>query len=102
MKRAGNFDFRSGRISGEAQNFLGFTKNLDKQGVRSLEWKDVRIHVLTPTKALANNYAHGIDEEGNVVYETVSVYLIYKTDEGWRIQTFNPYHISAGMLAASV
>ena len=46
---------------------------------------------LSPSKAVANNVGHGIDADGQVVYETASVYLVYRSDASWVIQTLNPY-----------
>ncbi len=76
-----------------AANFAGFTNMLISKGVKNLEWQDLQIRVLSPNKAIANNVGHGTDAEGRLVYETVSVYLVLKSDAGWVIQTLNPYLI---------
>lgn len=74
-----------------AKNFAGFTAMLMRKGVTRLKWHDMQLRVLSPTKVLANNVGRGSDVDGNLVYETVSVYVVYKSDDGWKIQTLNPY-----------
>jgi hypothetical protein len=76
-----------------ARNFAGFTSMLKSKGVIQLRWHDRQLQVLTPTKVLVNNLGHGVDEEGNLVYETVSVYLLFKSSAGWQIQTLSPYFV---------
>lgn len=75
------------------RNFEGFLVNLEKKGVTQLIWNKTDFHVLSPTKLLANNIGHGIDDHGNVLYETISLYLLVRGDEGWRITLFSPYLI---------
>ncbi|GAB4200303.1 MAG: hypothetical protein Tsb002_36390 [Wenzhouxiangellaceae bacterium] len=77
-----------------ASNFAGFVALLEQKGVRRLYWHEMQLQVLTPTKVLANNIGHGVDAEGNVVYETISVYLLYKSEAGWRIVVFSPYQMA--------
>ncbi len=74
--------------------FDGFVQNLEQKGVTELIWKEVNFHVLTQNKILANNVGHGIDKDGKVVYETVSVYLINRDNNQWKISVFSPYTIN--------
>lgn len=74
-----------------AENFAGFTAMLMRKGVTRLKWHDMQLQVLSPTKVLANNVGRGTDIDGNIVYETVSVYIVFKSENGWKIQTLNPY-----------
>jgi len=76
-----------------ARNFESFVTMLEQRGVTRLEWKDVDLHLLTDNKALANNFAQGIGQDGEIVYETVSLYLLHRDDSGWRISLFSPYSV---------
>lgn len=71
--------------------FERFVQGLEKKGAVKLRWEEMNLHVLTEKKILANNVGFGIDAGGKVVYETVSVYLLYRTDNGWKIVLFSPY-----------
>lgn len=73
------------------RNFEGFVTQLEKKGVAELRWNSVELQMLSENKAIANNIGHGVDADGNVVYETVSVYLLYRQDGKWRIFLFSPY-----------
>ena len=73
------------------RNFEGFLIGLEKKGVSQLVWKKTSFHALSPNKVLANNIGHGVDDDGNILYETVSLYLLVKGDDGWRISLFSPY-----------
>ncbi len=75
------------------RNFAGFVTMLERKGVQQLQWQDKQIRVLSPTQALANNVGQGIDANGKVVYETVSIYLVYKIEGSWQIISFSPYGI---------
>ncbi|MEM7691619.1 MAG: hypothetical protein AAF194_04135 [Pseudomonadota bacterium] len=74
-----------------ANNFAAFTSMLEKRGVEKLQWHTLEVEILSPTKAIANNTGRGVDAKGKVVYETVSVYLVFKGKDGWKIQTLSPY-----------
>lgn len=76
------------------QSFDGFVKSLHKKNAVKLQWREVKLRVLTDNKVLANNVGEGVDHKGRVVYETVSVYLIRKGKDGWKIVLFSPYDIN--------
>ncbi len=75
------------------RNFEAFLTGLEKKGVTRLIWDKTSFHLLSPRKLLANNIGHGIDENGNVLYETISLYLLVRDDNDWRISLFSPYLI---------
>ncbi len=75
------------------RNFAGFVAMLERKGVQRLQWQQKQLRVLSSTQVLANNAARGIDAAGNVVYETVSIYLVYKIEDRWKIISFSPYGI---------
>ncbi|MEM9302301.1 MAG: hypothetical protein AAGE01_09340 [Pseudomonadota bacterium] len=79
-------------------NFERFVTMLEQRGVAKLEWEEVDIHPLTANKALANNVGRGVNEAGETVYETVSLYLLHRDDEGWRISLFSPYNVDNRLL----
>lgn len=72
-------------------NFEGFLLGLERKGVSKLVWKKTSFHILSPRKLLANNIGYGVDEKGKVLYETISLYLLVRGDDGWRIALFSPY-----------
>ena len=72
-------------------NFEGFLLGLERKGVKKLVWNKTSFHVLSSRKMLANNIGHGVDDKGNVLYETISLYLLVRGDDGWRIALFSPY-----------
>jgi len=74
-----------------AQAFEGFVTGLEKKGVVRLQWDKVQVKQLAPNKILANNIGHGVTDKGEVVYETISIYLLYKVDGDWKIAMFSPY-----------
>ncbi len=76
-----------------ARSFEAFVTQLEQRGVQRLQWHNTQLRVLTPNKVLANNIGHGIDKDGNVAYETISLYLVYRTDDGWKIAMFSPYSL---------
>ncbi len=88
---------RSPRVIDSAEevgrNFAGFVTMLERKGVQQLQWQEKQIRVLSPTQVLANNAARGINAAGKVVYETVSIYLVYKVEGRWKIISFSPYGI---------
>lgn len=74
-----------------AKGFETFVMNLEKKGVVKLQWEKVDINLLSPNKILANNVGIGVDAQGNVHYQTISLYLLVKIDEKWQIALFSPY-----------
>ncbi len=74
-----------------AKSFEGFVTSLEKKGAVRLQWKNVELRELTPNKILANNIGHGVNAEGEIVYETISIYLLYKVEGQWKIALFSPY-----------
>jgi len=83
------------------ENFEGFVKMLEGKNVTRLEWQQLQLHVLTPNKVLANNIGYGYTETGEVAYETVSLYLIYRHDDSWKIAMFSPYDVKNNLQSKS-
>lgn len=75
------------------RNFAAFVSQLEKKGVERLQWQEKHLKVLSPTQVLASNVGHGVDADGNVLYETVSIYLVYKIDGDWKIISLSPYQV---------
>ena len=73
------------------KNFEGFVEMLEAREVKRLVWQRVQLQVLTPNKILANNVGHGLNAAGDVVYETVSLYLLFRDEGSWKIALFSPY-----------
>ena len=73
------------------RGFEGFVSMLEEKEVRRLVWQQQEFQVLTPRKVLANNIGIGLTSDGQVAYETVSLYLLYRTEAGWKIAMFSPY-----------
>lgn len=76
-----------------ARNFASFVAQLEQKGVVRLQWQDKQLKVLSPTQVLASNVGHGVDAQGNLLYETVSIYLVYKIEGRWKIISFSPYQV---------
>lgn len=74
--------------------FDGFVSSLEQKGAMKLMWKKVSLKVLSPHKVLANNVGYAIDADGHEVYKTVSVYLVVKVNDEWKITVFSPYELS--------
>ncbi|MEM9531446.1 MAG: hypothetical protein AAGA23_11035 [Pseudomonadota bacterium] len=74
-----------------ARGFESFVSSLEKKSVQRLVWESVEFEILTPNKVLANNIGVGLTADGAVAYETVSLYLLYRTENGWKIVMFSPY-----------
>ncbi len=74
-------------------NFEGFVTNLEGKGVVRLQWHQTQFHALSPNKVLANNIGHGVTAGGDVAYETISLYLLYRAtpEQAWQIVMFSPY-----------
>jgi len=79
-----------------ARNFEAFVTQLEGKDVVRLEWQQTQFRVLTPNKVLANNIGHGVTANGDVAYETISLYLLHRPspDESWKIAMFSPYSLS--------
>ncbi|MFK7956874.1 MAG: hypothetical protein AB8B96_12345 [Lysobacterales bacterium] len=75
------------------RNFEGFVTMLEGKNVVKLEWQQVEIQVLTPNKVLANNIGFGFTADGEVAYETISLYLLYRNGDNWKIAMFSPYQM---------
>lgn len=73
------------------RNFAGFVSQLESKGVARLQWREKQLNVLSPTQVLASNVGEGVDADGNVIYETVSIYLVYNIEGRWKIISFSPY-----------
>lgn len=76
-----------------ARNFAGFVAQLEQKGVERLQWQEKQLRVLSPTQVLASNVGHGVDADGNILYETVSIYLVYKIEGRWKIISLSPYQM---------
>lgn len=74
-----------------ARVFSGFVKQLERKGAVRMEWQQISIQVLTSHKVLANNIGRAFNADGEVVYETISLYLLHRSDSGWKITMFSPY-----------
>ncbi|MEO1245300.1 MAG: hypothetical protein AAFX56_06390 [Pseudomonadota bacterium] len=83
------------------RNFEGFLMSLEQKGVTQLVWYKTSFHILSPKKVLANNIGHGIDDDGKVIYETISLYLLVCGNDGWRISLFSPYLVENELLIES-
>lgn len=77
-----------------SNSFESFITFLNKKGATKLHWKEINLYPLNEKKTLANNVAYATDKDGKIVYETISVYLLYKSDAGWKIAMFSPYDIA--------
>ncbi len=88
---------RSPRVVESAEvagrNFAGFVAQLESKGVQRLQWHEKQLWVLSPTQVLASNVGHGVNAEGDIVYETVSIYLVYKVEGAWKIVSLSPYQM---------
>ncbi|EAQ98803.2 hypothetical protein KT71_09257 [Congregibacter litoralis KT71] len=80
-------------VSAFTKNFEAFVNMLDSKKVMRLEWQRVQLQILTPNKILANNVGHGLNAAGEVVYETVSLYLLVRDEGDWKIALFSPYDV---------
>ncbi len=75
------------------QGFEGFVKMLERKNVHRLAWKAQEFHQLSDNKVLANNVGVGYSVEDEPVYQTASLYLLYRTEDGWKITLFSPYDV---------
>ncbi|MEM7704578.1 MAG: hypothetical protein AAF358_03445 [Pseudomonadota bacterium] len=75
------------------RGFEGFVTMLERKGVHRLAWESQEFHQLSENKLLANNVGVGYSVEGEPVYHTASLYLVYQTDAGWKITLFSPYDV---------
>ncbi len=80
------------------QVFNGFVQQLEKKGAVKLTWKSVDFEILSPNKVLANNIGIATNVKGDVIYETISVYLLYRSEDGWKIVLFSPYELERSVV----
>ena len=73
------------------RGFDGFVKQLEAKGAVQLSWREVSLTQLSDHKMLANNTAVATNSDGDVVYETQSLYLLVRVDGHWNIALFSPY-----------
>ncbi|MEM7277166.1 MAG: hypothetical protein AAF385_03485 [Pseudomonadota bacterium] len=73
------------------KNLEAFVTQLEKLGVVRLRYDQMQLHMLTPNKLIANNIGHGLNEAGEVVYKTISIYLLYRADERWQLTLLHAY-----------
>lgn len=71
--------------------FERFVQNLESKGAVSLQWQEINLHVLSENRILANNVGLALNAEGEKVYETISLYLIQRINNQWKIVLFSPY-----------
>jgi len=76
-----------------ARNFERFLSDLESKGVTKLQWQQVSVHVLTPNRVLANNIGQGVNDAGEILYETISIYLLVRNGNKWQIAMFSPYDL---------
>lgn len=77
-----------------ANNLTRFVDNLREKGITQLAWEKIQVKPLTENKALAINIANAINTKGEVVSRLSTLYLISKTEQGWKITTINPHSIN--------
>ncbi len=79
------------------KNLEGFVTQLEKLGVVRLRYDQMQLHMLTPNKLIANNIGHGLNEAGEVVYKTISIYLLYRVDNEWQLTLLHGYDIDKAL-----
>lgn len=77
-----------------ANNLTRFVDNLREKGITKLAWEKIQVKPLTENKAIAINIANAINTKGEIVSRLSTLYLIYKTEQGWKITTINPHLIN--------
>lgn len=77
-----------------ASNLDTFIAQLESRGVSRLQYLNIQVHALTPNKVIANNLAHGFNNAGDVLFETISIYLLYQNGEQWQIAMLNAYDVA--------
>ncbi|MFY8273299.1 hypothetical protein AAEU32_04150 [Pseudoalteromonas sp. SSDWG2] len=65
-----------------------FLDNLKSQGVTSVHWQQVNIRLLDNNIAVATNLAVRYGDNGAIFNKVGATYLLYKTDDHWRIASF--------------
>ena len=75
------------------KNFEGFVTMLEGRGVVRLVWAKKELRVLSSKKVLVNNIGHGLTADNEIAYQTISLYLLYREDDVWRIAMFSPYDL---------
>ncbi len=83
------------------QVFDGFVQNLEKKGAVKLSWQSVNLQVMTANKVLANNIGIATNKKGEVVYETISIYLLVRDEGNWKIALFSPYELERKVIIKS-
>lgn len=74
-----------------------FLDNLEKQGVRRIDWDDVNIKILDKNLAMSSNTAVRYDEN-NAVFNRVGVtFMLRKQESEWRITSFT-VHDEGGVI----
>ena len=73
------------------RNLEAFVVQLEKLGVVELKYEQMQLHSLTENKLIANNIGYGFNEAGDIVYKTISIYLLYFTDNQWRLTLLHGY-----------
>lgn len=71
--------------------FDGFVQQLERKGAVRMAWQEINLEVLTENKILANNVGLALDADGEVVYRTLSLYLLSRIKGDWKIVLFSPY-----------
>ena len=73
------------------RGFDGFVQQLEAKGAVKLTWQEVNLMPLSEHKILANNVGVATNSQGEVVYETLSLYVLVRVDGAWKIAVFSPY-----------
>ena len=76
------------------RGFDGFVQQLEAKGAVRLSWQEVNLTPLSEHKFLANNVGVATNSQGEVVYKTLSLYLVVRVDDQWKIALFSPYEPS--------
>lgn len=83
------------------KNLEGFVSQLEKLGVVELKYDQIQLHRLTANKLIANNIGHGLNENGDVVYKTISLYLLFRADEQWQLSVLHGYDVDKALNLSS-
>jgi len=75
------------------RGFDGFVQQLEAKGAVRLSWQEVNLTPLSEHKFLANNVGVATNSQGEVVYKTLSLYLVVRVDDQWKIALFSPYEM---------
>ena len=91
MSPVNNPPFQLPTTADLTRGFDGFVRQLEAKGAVKLSWQEVNLTPLSDNKILANNAAVATNTEGEVVYETLSLYLLVRVNGAWKIALFSPY-----------